>query len=96
MSEHVDTATLRELVQARGGIVVQADVAAMLEVTRQRVGQLIRDHADFPAPFDTIGPDKQRVWLRDDIREWHQRRRRRLQKRRQRGSPGAAKIKTTP
>lgn len=90
------TAELRELVQARGGIVIQADVAAMLDVSRQRVGQLIAAHDDFPEPFDTIGPDEQRVWLRDDIREWHQRRRRRLQKRRQRGSAGAAKLKRTP
>lgn len=43
------------------------DVAAMLGVTGQRVGQLIGAYADFPEPTVVGG---RRLWTRAQIKRW--------------------------
>lgn len=43
------------------------EIAAMLDVSRQRVQQLVRT-PDFPAPLGEIAAGK--VWLRDDVEAW--------------------------
>jgi predicted DNA-binding transcriptional regulator AlpA len=47
------------------------EVKEFLNVSRQRVHQLIRDHPDFPAPVAELASG--RIWLRKDIEEWARR-----------------------
>jgi predicted DNA-binding transcriptional regulator AlpA len=47
------------------------EVAEMLSVSRQRVHQLLRHHADFPAPVAELKAGK--IWLKRDIVEWARR-----------------------
>lgn len=82
--------TAREAIEQAGGLASQADLAQQLGVSRQRVGQLTRQPG-FPAPVGTVHGGS--VWLVNDVREWQRRRVERLRKRRQRGSPGAARIR---
>lgn len=49
-------------------LVGTTDVATMLNVSRQRVGQLIDRYEDFPAPVDVIA--SRRVWRRTDVERW--------------------------
>ena len=49
-------------------LVGTTDIAAMLGVSRQRVGQLAATHPDFPPPLDVIGG--RRVWNRKHIERW--------------------------
>ncbi len=48
------------------------EVAELLGVSRQRVHQLLRDHADFPESVAELKAGK--VWLRRDIVNWATRR----------------------
>ena len=54
------TATARRLMGA-------AEIAALLDVSRQRVQQLI-SHRDFPEPYDTLAMGK--VWRKADVLTW--------------------------
>ena len=45
-----------------------AEIAAMLGVSTQRVDQLARTHADFPAPVADLSAG--RIWLKADIEAW--------------------------
>jgi predicted DNA-binding transcriptional regulator AlpA len=51
-------------------LVGPAEVAAMLNVSRQRVGQLAA-RSDFPVPVAVLQMGK--VWLAEDIRVWAKR-----------------------
>jgi hypothetical protein len=54
--------------RAAGELAGTTDVATMLNVSRQRVGQLVDRYEDFPAPVDLIaGP---RVWSRMNVESW--------------------------
>jgi predicted DNA-binding transcriptional regulator AlpA len=47
------------------------EIAAMLGVSRQRVDQLLKTHADFPTPVaELVGG---RIWLRSEIEAWARR-----------------------
>lgn len=48
-------------------LVAQAEIAAMLGVSRQRVQQLVVTPA-FPAPVQELAMGK--VWLRSDVERW--------------------------
>jgi predicted DNA-binding transcriptional regulator AlpA len=52
----------------QGGLAGVAEVAEILGVTRQRVAELRKDHADFPAPVQVLkaGP----VWDRAELEAW--------------------------
>ncbi len=49
-------------------LVAAAEIAEMLELTRQRVYQIIASDETFPEPIDelTVG----RIWRRADIERW--------------------------
>jgi len=49
-------------------LVGTTDIAAMLGVSRQRVGQLVDTHHDFPPHLDVVGG--RRVWNRKHIERW--------------------------
>lgn len=50
-------------------VVGVAEIAEMLGgVSRQRVDQLARDYADFPAPIGNLA--RGRVWDRADVAAW--------------------------
>lgn len=49
-------------------LVGTAEVAGMLDVTRQRVAQLIASHPDFPAPIAEISAG--RIWSRVEVEAW--------------------------
>lgn len=78
---------LRDAIAAAGGLLGQQQVAELLGVSRQRVGQLLREAPDFPDPVAHIA--MRPVWLGADITAWQHRRSERLRKRRQRGSSPA-------
>lgn len=78
---------LRESIQANGGLLGKKEIGQRLGVSRQRVGQLIEDHKDFPAPVGTVSGIP--VWLGSDVDAWARRRHERLRKRRQRGTAAA-------
>ena len=44
------------------------EVAAMLGISRQRLTQLRSDHADFPAPWVTLGTGA--IWRDSDVSAW--------------------------
>lgn len=44
------------------------EIAKLLGVTRQRVDELTRTHADFPKPEAELAGG--RVWLRADVEAW--------------------------
>lgn len=44
------------------------EIAAILGVNRQRVLQIQRDHADFPAPWVELGTG--RIWRDTDVIAW--------------------------
>jgi hypothetical protein len=45
-----------------------AEIAELLNVSRQRVHQLAREHADFPQPVAELKAGK--IWLRRDVEAW--------------------------
>jgi prophage regulatory protein len=45
-----------------------SEIAAMLGVSRQRVGQLARDYDDFPAPVAELASG--RIWERTSVEAW--------------------------
>lgn len=47
------------------------EVARLLGVTRQRVDELSRTHADFPEPEAVLASG--RVWRREDVEAWARR-----------------------
>jgi predicted DNA-binding transcriptional regulator AlpA len=47
------------------------EVRELLGVSRQRVHQIIRDHADFPEPVAELASG--RIWLRSDVERWARR-----------------------
>ena len=54
-------------------LITTRDVAELLSVSSQRVRQLVRDRADFPAPAHTSQTDRgvgARKWRRSDIERW--------------------------
>lgn len=59
-----------------GPVVGSAEIARMLGVSRQRVGQLVSSR-DFPEPYATL--DMGRVWKTSDVEQWAHRRGRILQ-----------------
>ena len=44
------------------------EIAAMLGVTRQRVGQLVRDYNDFPSPVADLASG--RIWETSAVEAW--------------------------
>lgn len=44
------------------------EVAAMLQVSRQRLTQLRAEHPDFPAPWVTLGTGA--IWRDTDVEAW--------------------------
>jgi predicted DNA-binding transcriptional regulator AlpA len=44
------------------------DIASMLDVSRQRVGQLIDTYADFPEASAVVGG--RRLWTRAQVERW--------------------------
>jgi predicted DNA-binding transcriptional regulator AlpA len=53
-----------------------AEIATMVGVSRQRIDQIIRTHADFPPPVAELVAG--RIWLRSDVQIWARRRGRNL------------------
>jgi predicted DNA-binding transcriptional regulator AlpA len=51
-----------------GSVVGVAEIAELLGVTSQRAGQIVRDHADFPAPIATLAAG--RVWDLAAVKAW--------------------------
>lgn len=49
-----------------------AEVADLLDISRQRVHQLVHEDTNFPEPVAELGGGrmKMKVWLRDDIVQW--------------------------
>jgi predicted DNA-binding transcriptional regulator AlpA len=70
---------LRAQLQEHGGIAGAVELADLLGVSRQRVGQLARDHDDFPDPVGTVSGAS--VWIVAEVLDWQRRRRDRLRKR---------------
>jgi predicted DNA-binding transcriptional regulator AlpA len=50
------------------GFVGAAEIARILGVSRQRVHELRRTHADFPDPLATLSQGA--IWDRDEIQNW--------------------------
>ncbi|MDQ3641791.1 MAG: helix-turn-helix domain-containing protein [Actinomycetota bacterium] len=50
------------------GLVGIAEIAEMLGVSRQRVGQLASSYDDFPAPVAELAAG--RIWNRADVERW--------------------------
>jgi predicted DNA-binding transcriptional regulator AlpA len=48
-----------------------AEIAALLGVSRQRVDQLVREHADFPKPVAELAAG--RIWLKPEVVAWARR-----------------------
>ena len=44
------------------------EVRELLGVSRQRVHQIIREHADFPEPVAELAAG--RIWLRQEVESW--------------------------
>ncbi|MDA8297413.1 MAG: DNA-binding protein [Actinomycetota bacterium] len=44
------------------------EIADMLGITRQRVGQLARNDSTFPTPVADIAAG--RIWKREDVERW--------------------------
>jgi hypothetical protein len=47
------------------------EIAELLNVSRQRVHQMIREYLDFPAPVAEITAGK--IWERKDVEDWARR-----------------------
>jgi predicted DNA-binding transcriptional regulator AlpA len=45
-----------------------AEIASLLDVTRQRVNQLVADDESFPSAIGELGNG--RAWLRSDVEDW--------------------------
>lgn len=48
-----------------------AEIAEMLDITRQRVDAIVRTHDDFPQPQAELKAG--RVWLRSEVEAWARR-----------------------
>jgi predicted DNA-binding transcriptional regulator AlpA len=60
-------------VQRTPELLTTGEVAQLLEISPQRVRQLVRDRADFPPAIETPGHARSiamRHWRRDDIERW--------------------------
>jgi len=51
MSSDDRSVSAREAIAREGGLATRADVAELLDVSRQRVDALLREHDDFPRPI---------------------------------------------
>ena len=51
-------------------LVTLADIAEMLDMTRQGVDLLVKREVDFPEPVAISGPQKVRSWKRADVERW--------------------------
>jgi predicted DNA-binding transcriptional regulator AlpA len=52
-------------------LVGAAEIAELLGITRQRVDQISRTHADFPAPLAELKSG--RIWSREAVEAWAKR-----------------------
>jgi predicted DNA-binding transcriptional regulator AlpA len=52
-----------------------SDIARMLDLSRQRIHQIVRDDETFPEPVDRIG--KSDLWLRTAVARWDAQRQKR-------------------
>ena len=54
---------------ATAELLTTSEVAELLNVSPQRVRQLVRDRSDFPAPARVVGAGM-RLWRRTDVEHW--------------------------
>ena len=66
----------RKIASMTRHLVGVAEIAQMLGVSRQRVDALVRKDGDFPLPEVELTAG--RVWRRDDVIQWAERKGRRL------------------